>query len=529
VNISRWARQPQAPVPPPIAPADDEAFAMPELTQDAPVVVAAEPRFPAPSMTFETPESLAADAALDRAMALNASLHVQAPLDAPVPAQHAPLPDRASPSLSSMSARYVSPPVAEAATPGAQLEPGQEGTPEQWQQWIAQGAFVGGAPTDAAAPWTAEPQPFATAAPLAPPAPAPQAAPPDSRGQGEWTVDAGLAMVQPRSATEILSTLADKVSVGSVDQYQPVPLGFTPLDKTIGGGLRAGELMLIGGAQGTGKTTMAMQMARNIVLGGQASVLYICFEHDEEYMLNRIISMESALAHMPAKQGGVKLQDVRREILGTWLAQGSDRADLSANPRLKPALDRIARYGQNLYLLRGSQTTSTIENIRALVTKYKELSGDKRLVVFVDYMQKVPVFPEPNTETEKVTSIVNGLKDVSLSLAVPMVSIVAADKEGLKAARLRNHHLRGSSAINYEADIILILNEKYNIVAKVNIEFNPYQAQRFRDWVIVSVEKNRGGQHSIDLEFQKHFEYSCFDAGGRTVQEKLIEERLYND
>ena len=110
-----------------------------------------------------------------------------------------------------------------------------------------------------------------------------------------------------------------------------------------------------------------------------------------------------------------------------------------------------------------------------------------------------------------------------------MISIVAADKEGLKAARLRNHHLRGSSAINYEADIILILNEKYNIVAKVNIEFNPYQAQRFRDWVIVSVEKNRGGQNNVDLEFQKHFEFSCFDANGRTVQEKLIEERLYND
>ena len=84
-----------------------------------------------------------------------------------------------------------------------------------------------------------------------------------------------------------------------------------------------------------------------------------------------------------------------------------------------------------------------------------------------------------------MTYIVQGLKDVALANDVPMISIVAADKEGLKAARLRNHHLRGSSAINYEADIILILNEKYNIVAKVNIEFNPYQAQRFRDWVIL--------------------------------------------
>jgi replicative DNA helicase len=377
-------------------------------------------------------------------------------------------------------------------------------------------------------PAPAAPSPAAPALSAAPTPSAASSAPAKSE-DGGWKVNTGLAIVQPRSANEVLQNLASKVSEGTVDQYQPVPLGFTPLDKTIGGGLRAGELLLIGGAQGTGKTTMAVQMARNIVLGGQASVLYICFEHDEEYLLNRIIAMESILSQLPAKNAGVKLQDVRREILGTWLAQGGENADLSANPRLKPALERINRYGQNLFLMRGSQTTSTVENMRMLVERYKEMSGDRRLVVFVDYMQKVPVIPDSPTEVEKVTYIVQGLKDVALANHVPMISIVAADKDGLKAARLRNHHLRGSSAINYEADIILILNEKYNIVAKVNIEFNPYQAQRFREWVICSIEKNRGGQNMVDLEFQKHFEFSCFDANGRTVQEKLIEERLYND
>jgi replicative DNA helicase len=391
-------------------------------------------------------------------------------------------------------------------------------------------------PAPAPAPAMAPPVPSALAPSLAPVAPPPAQPAPASAPRPKaaadpttWAVETNTAIVTPRSATEVLSTLAQKVAVGNVDQYQPVPLGFTPLDKTIGGGLRAGELLLIGGAQGTGKTTMAVQMARNIVLGGQASVLYICFEHDEEYLLNRIIAMESALDQLPAKTSGVKLTDVRKEILGTWLAQGNENADLSANPRLRPALERINRYGQNLFLLRGSQTTSTVENIRQLVERYKQISGDKRLVVFIDYMQKVPVIPDPPTETEKVTYVVNGLKDVALSNDVPMISIVAADKEGLKAARLRNHHLRGSSAINYEADIILILNEKYSIVSKVNIEFNPYQAQRFRDWVIMTVEKNRGGQNAVDLEYEKHFEFSCFDSNGRTVQEKLIEERLYND
>ena len=41
------------------------------------------------------------------------------------------------------------------------------------------------------------------------------------------------------------------------------------------------------------------------------------------------------------------------------MAEGGGAAQLAANPRLRPSLDRIARYGQNLFLLRGSQTAST--------------------------------------------------------------------------------------------------------------------------------------------------------------------------
>ncbi len=345
----------------------------------------------------------------------------------------------------------------------------------------------------------------------------------------EWRLDSETGSLVPRSALDVLVDVNDRVTSGNLVDYQPVPFGFTPLDKTIGNGIRPGELLLLGGAQGTGKTTMALQIARNIASGGQSNVLYICFEHEEHYLLNRLISMESALPRLPHKAGAIKIQEVRQEILSSWAAEGTDGPALAANPRLRPSIDRIGRYGQSLFLMRGTQTATTVDNMRRLVRLHKELSEGRQLMVVVDYLQKVPMFPEPATETEKVTFVVNGLKDIALAEQVAMVAIVAADKEGLKAARLRNHHLRGSSAINYEADIILILNEKYNIVAKVNIEFNPYQAQRFRDWVILSIEKNRGGVAAVDLEFEKHFEFSCFDPNGRTVQEKLIEERLYNN
>ena len=240
--------------------------------------------------------------------------------------------------------------------------------------------------------------------------------------------------------------------------------------------------------------------------------------------------MESALAHLPHKTGAIKIQDVRKEILGTWMAEGGGATQLASNPRLRPSLDRIARYGQNLFLLRGSpdreHRSTTSASSSSSTASCRATAGSS---CSSTTSRRCRMIPEPDTEAEKVTYVVNGLKDIALSEEVPMIAIVAADKEGLKASRLRNFHLRGSSAINYEADIILILNEKYHIVAKVNIEFNPYQAQRFRDWVVVSVEKNRGGQDNVDLEFEKHFEFSCFDPNGRTVQEKLIEERLYND
>ena len=349
----------------------------------------------------------------------------------------------------------------------------------------------------------------------------------------DWTLETGSGSMSPRTAVDVLNDVRTKVATGELADYEPIPLGLAPLDRMLGGGLRPGELMLIGGAQGTGKTTMALQMARNVAASGQAYVLYLNFEHDDADMLNQLIAMESVLPHLPNTKpstGAVKIQDVRAEVIRAWTRGGEhEQVDLAASPRLRSAIERIARYGNNLYLLRGSQTASTVENLRELIDIHRRKSGERRMVLIVDYLQKVPQIPEPPSESEKVTFVVNGLKDIALTEKVPTIAIVAADKEGLKAARLRNHHLRGSSAINYEADVILILNEKYQIVAKVNIEFNPYQAQRFRDWIVASIEKNRSGADNIDVEYHKHFEFSCFDPTGRPVQEKLIEERLYND
>ncbi len=70
------------------------------------------------------------------------------------------------------------------------------------------------------------------------------------------------------------------------------PTGFLPLDTYIGGGLRSGDLTVLGGAQGLGKSTMVLQILRSAVRQGEP-VLYLSFEHPPASVLERLIAIEA--------------------------------------------------------------------------------------------------------------------------------------------------------------------------------------------------------------------------------------------
>ncbi len=55
-----------------------------------------------------------------------------------------------------------------------------------------------------------------------------------------WRLETPDGSLVPRSALDVLVDLNQKVTTGRVAEYQPVPLGCTPLDEIIGTGLRTG-------------------------------------------------------------------------------------------------------------------------------------------------------------------------------------------------------------------------------------------------------------------------------------------------
>jgi hypothetical protein len=186
----------------------------------------------------------------------------------------------------------------------------------------------------------------------------------------------------------------------------------------------------------------------------------------------------------------------------------------------------MVRYADRLIMLKASPATTNLRTIKELTARLCEATGGN-VTLFVDYLQKVAVHPErPRDENDKVTIIVEGLKDIALSLDVPVFSIVAADREGLKSKRIHLFHLRGSSALDYESDIAIILNNKYQILAKDHVAFNPYAAKQHRNWVVWTVEKNRAGRAMQDMEFEIHGQHFAFDPRGQKVQQQLIDDKI---
>lgn len=338
----------------------------------------------------------------------------------------------------------------------------------------------------------------------------------------------------PRTLSQVLGEANDMVVRGDLSEYVPIPTGFDPLDGLIGGGLRKTELILLGGAQGIGKTISALQMARNIASRNDQYAFYISYEHTEAHLMHRLLCLESINPPEMDRVNSVRIKDLHDIIIAeraksTLHGENNNislQTILRENKKTSAALGRINRYADRLIMVKASPAVTTLRAIREMTRRIADAT-DGNVTIFIDYLQKVAIHPERAAdEGEKVTIVVEGLKDIALSLGVPVLSIVAADREGLKAPRLHLHHLRGSSALDYECDIAIIMNNKYHILSKDVATFNPYEAKKAREWVVYTIEKNRAGRAMQDMEFQLHAPYFAFDPRGQRVQQKLIDDKI---
>lgn len=325
-----------------------------------------------------------------------------------------------------------------------------------------------------------------------------------------------------RSIVDIITNTNANDALADLSHYEPIKTGLNMLDETIGGGLKKNELILVGGPPGVGKTIASLQIARNIASQPDQVVYYLSYEHSEIHMVHRLLCMESIdPADSNSMLKGVTLRHIDQLFSSENLARQRVKGDKSAfmrvlgsNPRTLAALRAIDRYGKRLIVTKASSNTTDLETIRRNVESLCRRHRNQ-VTLIVDYLQKVAV-PGQTQGDERVTIVVEGLKDIAMQYNIPVWAVVAADREGLQADRMRLYHLRGSSALEYEADIAIIMSNKYSILQE-RLKQNMFEARKTRDWVVFTVEKNRAGVAFQELEFQLHARYFTFNPNGRLV------------
>ena len=301
------------------------------------------------------------------------------------------------------------------------------------------------------------------------------------------------------------------------------PTGFSLLDDAIGGGFRAGSLNLLGGPQGQGKTMFALQAARAAVKQGRSAVFF-SYELEADALVQRLVAMEAGELD---PYDAPDLSTIRSIFEGTDGGSGGLIERMATTTTGTEALLRVSEYADRLVVHRSTATHTGINEINDTVKEVMGDTGESPLII-VDYLQKVATPLTELDEEDRITRITEQLKDVAIEFECPIFAVAAMDHEGLEpGARMRTRHMRGSTALSYEPDVVLILATKSDIVARHHLMYGGANAEHFKDCSVLTVEKNRSGSGGAEIEFKKRFDQGRFDPDGKVVTEKLVDERVY--
>lgn len=314
------------------------------------------------------------------------------------------------------------------------------------------------------------------------------------------------------SASELLEQLG---SSPAHSRAVPFATGFDPLDDVLQGGLRAQDLVVLGGGPGIGKTVVALQWARRMAMHGQTAI-YVGYQHSPPALLRRLLAIELASLARPDEVDTL----IRLRTLGEEVVLGAIPTEsFTIDPLGEEAYHRLRDYGTRLHLVEGSGRATGIPELAQIVAQRREGAT----ALFVDYVQRIPTSGAAPDDTARGIQIAEQLKELAMVAEVPIVALAASDRDGLMATRVRLHHLQSSTALAHEADVAILMNEKARVASVAHLSLDPVRAEQFNQWVVFSVEKNREGSPSIDLEFRKDLANYRFDPRGEFMTDLLIE------
>lgn len=212
------------------------------------------------------------------------------------------------------------------------------------------------------------------------------------------------------------------------DAIKPISTGIADLDRTITG-LNRSDLILLAARPGMGKTSFALNIARNAAVQGKRKIAFFSLEMTKEQLASRLLSTEGLIEGTKLRTGKLTTDEWTRlieagDILGNTEMYFDDTAGITV-PGMKAKLRRLK--GVDL--------------------------------VIIDYLQLMSGGRRTDNRVQEISEITRNLKIMAKEINVPVITLSQLSR----ASEQRTDHrpqlsdLRDSGSIEQDADIVLFL------------------------------------------------------------------------
>ena len=253
-------------------------------------------------------------------------------------------------------------------------------------------------------------------------------------GLGEEAIQRGFVQLS-KIFHETLADLEERPDRGFIG----VPTGYVDLDD-ITRGLNPGNLVIIAGRPGMGKTSLALNIAEHVAIREQRCVGLFSLEMSQEELALRILSSEVDVPFGPLRSGHLSQKQWNRVIQSV---KSVSRAPLFIDDSANPTLLELA-------------------------SKTRRLKAEHGLdLVVLDYLQLMQAGGKYESRNLEIAAITRGLKQLAKELNVPVIALSQLSRQPERRSgdhRPQLADLRESGSIEQDADLVMFIyrDEVYN-------------------------------------------------------------------
>lgn len=258
------------------------------------------------------------------------------------------------------------------------------------------------------------------------------------------------------------------------DNLKPIPTGIGDLDRLITG-LNRSDLILLAARPGMGKTSFALNIARNAACRAKKTVAFFSLEMSKEQLASRLLSTEALVSGTNLRTGKLSEEE--------W-------------DRLIPASDVLSK--AEFYL--DDTPGITITEMKSRLRRLHSID-----LVIIDYLQLMASGRRIENRVQEISEITRNLKILAKEMNVPVVTLSQLSR----ASEQRTDHrpqlsdLRDSGSIEQDADIVLFLYREGYYSNKDAEQAAPTADMNSGECIVA---KNRHGEtKSVKLHWQGEF------------------------